>query len=78
MRPKQPTTMQSGDLFRARLEQIINMKHEPVHLASTRPLGGDVGACELKRDADSRHHPVQLITASFAGHSIDQQSPSER
>ena len=33
MRPKQPTTMQSGDLFRARLEQIINMKHELVQLA---------------------------------------------
>ena len=33
MRPKQPTTTQSGDLFRARLEQIINMKHELVQLA---------------------------------------------
>jgi len=33
MRPKQRTTTQSGDLFRARLEQIINMKHELVQLA---------------------------------------------
>jgi transposase, IS5 family len=33
MRPKQPTTTQSGDLFRARLEQIINMRHELVQLA---------------------------------------------
>jgi hypothetical protein len=33
MRPKQPTTTQSGDLFRARLEQIINMKQELVQLA---------------------------------------------
>ena len=33
MRPKRQTTTQSGDLFRARLEQIINMKHELVHLA---------------------------------------------
>ena len=33
MRPKQQTTTQSGDLFRSRLEQIINMKHELVQLA---------------------------------------------
>jgi len=33
MRPKQHTTTGSGDLFRARLEQIINMKHELVQLA---------------------------------------------
>ncbi|HEY8708307.1 MAG TPA: IS5 family transposase [Burkholderiaceae bacterium] len=33
MRPKQHATMGSGDLFRARLEQIINMKHELVQLA---------------------------------------------
>jgi IS5 family transposase len=33
MRPKQHTTTGSGDLFRARLEQILNMKHELVQLA---------------------------------------------
>ena len=33
MRPKQHQTTGSGDLFRARLEQIINMKHELVQLA---------------------------------------------
>ena len=33
MRPKKHETMGSGDLFRARLEQIINMKHELVLLA---------------------------------------------
>jgi IS5 family transposase len=33
MRPKQTTTTRSGDLFRARLEQIINMKHELVQVA---------------------------------------------
>jgi hypothetical protein len=33
MRPKQPQTTGSGDLFRARLDQIINMKHELVQLA---------------------------------------------
>ena len=33
MRPKKHKTTGSGDLFRARLEQIINMKHELVLLA---------------------------------------------
>jgi IS5 family transposase len=33
MRPKQHETTESDDLFRARLEQIINMKHELVQLA---------------------------------------------
>jgi len=32
MRPKQHDTTGSGDLFRARLDQIINMKHELVQL----------------------------------------------
>ncbi|MCS3694237.1 hypothetical protein ABIF07_007804 [Bradyrhizobium elkanii] len=33
MRPKKQRTTGSGDLFRARLDQIINMKHELVQLA---------------------------------------------
>lgn len=33
MRPKKHGTTGSGDLFRARLDQIINMKHELVQLA---------------------------------------------
>jgi IS5 family transposase len=33
MRPKKPEMTGSGDLFRARLDQIINMKHELVQLA---------------------------------------------
>ena len=33
MRPKQHETTGSGDLFRATLEQIINLKHELVQLA---------------------------------------------
>jgi IS5 family transposase len=33
MRPKKHETTMSGDLFRARLEQIINMKHELAQLA---------------------------------------------
>jgi len=35
MRPKRHETTGSGDLFRARLDQIINMKHELVQLAGT-------------------------------------------
>jgi len=34
MRPKKPGTTGEGDLFRARLEQIINVKHELVQLAA--------------------------------------------
>ena len=33
MRPKQQETTGSGDLFRSRLDQIVNMKHETVRLA---------------------------------------------
>ena len=33
MRPKKHETTGSGDLFRARLNQIINMRHELVQLA---------------------------------------------
>ncbi len=33
MRPKKPKTTDHGDLFKARLDQIINMKHELVLLA---------------------------------------------
>ena len=34
MRPKRPETMEGGDLFRARLDQIINPKHELVQLGA--------------------------------------------
>jgi transposase, IS5 family len=34
MRPKEPQTKGEGDLFRARLDQIINLRHELVQLAS--------------------------------------------
>jgi transposase, IS5 family len=33
MRPKKHETTGSSDLFRARLDQIINMRHELVQLA---------------------------------------------
>ena len=34
MRPKKPQTTGEGDLFRAQLDQIVNMRHELVQLAS--------------------------------------------
>ena len=34
MRPKKPNVTEEGDLFRARLDQIINMKHELAQLAA--------------------------------------------
>ena len=34
MRPNKPRTTGEGDLFRARLDQIINMKHELVQLVA--------------------------------------------
>jgi hypothetical protein len=34
MRPKKPEAKRSGDLFRARLDQIINLKHERAQLSS--------------------------------------------
>jgi transposase, IS5 family len=34
MRPKKPETTAEGDLFRARLDQIINLKHELVQLGA--------------------------------------------
>ena len=33
MRPKKPKAPEEGDLFRAKLDQIINLKHELVQLA---------------------------------------------
>ena len=35
MRPKKHETTRSGDLFRARLDQIINLKHELAQLAAS-------------------------------------------
>ena len=34
MRPRKPETTGEGDLFRARLDQIINLKHELVQLGA--------------------------------------------
>jgi transposase, IS5 family len=57
MRPKKPETTGLNDLFRARLDQIINMKHELVVLAGKidcdwldgeiAPLYSDQGRCGI-------------------------------
>ena len=44
MRPQKPKTTGEGDLFRARLDQIINMKHELVKLAGEFALLIGIGA----------------------------------
>ena len=41
MRPKKPETTGEGDLFRARLDQIINLKHELVTARRQDRLGLD-------------------------------------
>jgi hypothetical protein len=45
MRPKQRQTTGSSDLFRARLDQIINMKHELVQLAGKLDWAWIDGGC---------------------------------
>jgi hypothetical protein len=53
MRPKKHKTTGSDDLFRARLDQIINMKHELVQLAGKVDWDwiGDRAALQRERPA---------------------------
>jgi IS5 family transposase len=51
MRPKQRDEKGSGDLFRARLDQIIDMKHELVRLSF---------ATGIDRDKNLRPPEVRL------------------
>jgi hypothetical protein len=44
MRPQKPKTTGEGDLFRARLEQIINMKHELVQRPAVTPASASSAA----------------------------------
>jgi hypothetical protein len=57
MRPKKHETTGSGDLFRARLDQIINMRHELVQLAGNPPEqpGGDQPDARLCPFSRQRH-----------------------
>ena len=55
MRPKKPETTRSGDLFRARLDQIINVKHELAQLAGRIDWGWIDG--ETRRSTARRGGP---------------------
>jgi hypothetical protein len=55
MRPKKHETTMSGDLFRARLDQIINLKHELVQLAGRIDWGWIDG--EIARSTATRVGP---------------------
>jgi hypothetical protein len=57
MRPKKHETTEEEDLFRARLDQIIDMKHELVQLAGRLDwdwLDGDRAAVQRQRPARHR------------------------
>jgi IS5 family transposase len=76
MRPKKHETTGSGDLFRARLDQIINMKHELVLLAGKiewqwidseiAPLYSDKGRPGIEPPRVCRR-PFGLSHAAMAG-----------
>ena len=56
MRPRKRVTTGAGDLFRARLDQIINMKHELVQLAERigQPALEEAFAAALSRASQIR------------------------
>ena len=57
MRPKKHKTTGSNDLFRARLDQIINMKHELVLLAGKIDwdwIDSEIAALQRERPAGHR------------------------
>ena len=56
MRPKKHEAMREGDLFRARLDQIINMKHELVQLAARIDWDWIDPGCELYQLKIGRAH----------------------
>jgi transposase len=55
MRPKQCTTTGESDLFRARLDQIINLKHDLVQLA---------GKCAISKRGERTLRRLLIIGAS--------------
>ncbi|HEB86044.1 MAG TPA: transposase, partial [Gammaproteobacteria bacterium] len=66
MRPKQPAKARHDDLFRARLDQIINMKHELVVLADRIDwiwLDGELAGCFS--DQGRPAEPVRFMIGMF-------------
>jgi hypothetical protein len=71
MRPKQHTTTGSDDLFRATLEQIINMKHELVQLAGKLDWAMNSCAVRLMKATTAQHYvsdPINWLRYNFARH----------
>jgi hypothetical protein len=60
MRPKKPQTTGEGDLFRARLDQIINLKHELVQLAGK--IGTGIGSIARSRRSAATKAPPGIET----------------
>jgi len=63
MRPKKHRTTGSGDLFRARLDQIINMKHELVQPADK--VDWDWIDGEIRRGSVHQRADFRLFPTSF-------------
>ena len=61
MRPKQHETTGSADLFRARLEQIINMKHELVVFPANREFYREFSVLWRKHHKISNRRFLSLI-----------------
>ena len=71
MRPKQRKATKDGDLFRARLDQIIDMKHELVQLA------GALDQCRSQRGRP-QPSPCSRLAESFAAPHPDRASTGIR
>ena len=77
MRPKQPDKQESGDLFRARLDQIIDMSHELVRLADRIDwewIDGEIAGCfsDTGRPATQTRFMVGLLLLKHIYHLSDE------
>jgi hypothetical protein len=71
MRAKQPELTNSGDLFRSRLDQIINMKHERSDLTHWRKRIGEKLDKLLAENLRVAHATGALKTKDMARVSVD-------
>jgi hypothetical protein len=76
MRPKQPETTRSGDLFRARLDdQIINLKHEQLQFAGQFDwdfIDGEIAAPYGDKGGIRTWFAIGRLLLSFTGEEIFQ------
>jgi IS5 family transposase len=69
MRPKNHRTTGESDLFRSRLDQIINMKHEPVQLVGKIDWDWIDGEIALQRERSARDRdPLHDRAAAAPAH----------